>query len=137
MAVDYGLARLGVALSDPTRTLASPLTVLHEKDKGAQINRVVDLAREHGVGRILVGVPVHMDGTNSDMSVMAEKYAAKLERVSGLPVERVDERLTSAAAEELLLDNMRQGRTRRRALKGEIDKVAATLMLQEWLDAQG
>lgn len=132
LAVDFGEARIGLALSDPTGTIAAPLATIHEKDKGAQTRRVAEAAREHGVGKLLVGIPFHMDGSRGPMAEMAEKFARKLEKETGLPVVRWDERLSSAAAEEVLGE---LGKTGRRRRSGDLDAMAACLMLREYLDS--
>ena len=135
MGIDFGEARIGVALSDPTRTLATPLTTLHEKDKGQQIKRTAALMAEHEVTLVVVGIPYRLDGSVGDMAEMAEKFAAKLEQVTGVPVERTDERFSSIAAEGAL--RMADGGKRKKGKqdKGRIDQAAAAVLLQEWLDA--
>ncbi len=138
MGVDFGLARIGIAMTDPTRTLASPFEVLAEKDKGQQIKRVVALAEAHEVAAFVVGIPFMLDGSAGDMAIIAEKYAAKLERVTGLPVVRWDERYTSAEAEERLALSDPRGKRRGkdgRGHKGRLDMYAAAVLLQDWLDA--
>jgi len=140
MGIDFGLARIGVALSDPTRTLASPLTTVHEKDKGAQIRRVVALATEHEVAQVVVGIPYRLDGTVGDIAEVAEKFAAKLEATLDVPVARWDERFSSVTAEDALrvADTGRRKKKRsRKDEKGRIDAAAAAVLLQEWLDGPG
>jgi putative Holliday junction resolvase len=132
IAIDWGEARLGIAVSDPTGTLATPHAVLHEKDKRQQIERVVAVARELGAERILVGIPLRADGAPSGTARWAEKYAQKLEAVSGLPVERVDERFSSVEA----ADKLREARPGRRGPAPELDAAAAAIVLQAWLDAR-
>ena len=135
LSVDWGEARIGLALSDPTGTLASPLTTLHEKDKRAQIERVVELAKQHEVVRIIVGIPFTVDGEEGSMARWARKYAEKLERVGGIEVIGVDERYTSVAA-DFALEAADGGRRRGRD-KGDRDSAAAAIMLQEYLDGGG
>lgn len=135
LSVDWGEARIGLALSDPTGTLASPLTTLHEKDKRAQIERVVELAKQHEVARIIVGIPYTVDGEEGSMARWARKYAEKLERVGGIEVIGVDERYTSVAA-DFALEAADGGRRRGRD-KGDRDSAAAAIMLQEYLDGGG
>lgn len=137
MGVDFGEARIGVALSDPTRTLATPLTTIHEKDKGLQIKRVAALASEHEVAQLVVGIPYMLDGSVGDMAEMAEKFAAKLEATTGLPVARWDERFSSITAEDALrvADGGRKKKKKKgQHDKGRIDQAAAAVLLQEWLD---
>ena len=132
LAIDWGEARIGLAISDPTRTLATPRAALEEKDKGRQISRVVALIAELEVTGVVVGMPLHMDGSATRSTVPAMKYAEKLARLAGVPVTLVDERLTSIEAEERLTE---AGRRPGRADKGRIDSAAAAIMLQRWLDA--
>lgn len=135
LGVDWGEARIGLALSDPTATLASPLATLHEKDKRAQIERVVEVARAHEVERIVVGIPYTLDGQEGNMARWARKYAEKLERVGGIEVIGVDERFTSVAA-DFALEAADGGRRRNRD-KGDRDSAAAAILLQEYLDGGG
>ena len=135
LSVDWGEARIGLALSDPTGTLASPLTTLHEKDKRAQIERVVEVAKTHEVERIIVGIPYTLDGQGGSRAGWARKYAEKLERVGGIEVVGVDERYTSVAA-DFALEAADGGRRRGRD-KGDRDSAAAAILLQEYLDGGG
>ena len=132
MGIDFGEARIGIALSDPTGLIATPKLVLAEKDKGRQVTRVIELAREYDVQKIVVGIPFHLDGEEGVMATTAEKYAAKLERVSGLEVIRVDERLSSVEAERIM--KMTRSKGRKKGLKQELDMVAAAVILQSYLD---
>jgi putative Holliday junction resolvase len=132
LAVDWGAARIGLAVSDPTQTLATPLATLHEKDKGAQIQRVSALVHELEATRVIVGLPLHLDGGESPSARSATKFAEKLARFVDVPVELVDERFTSVVAEERLIEAQRNIRSR--ASKGLIDSAAAAVLLQEWLD---
>ncbi|MFO0751046.1 MAG: Holliday junction resolvase RuvX [Myxococcota bacterium] len=134
MAVDWGGARLGIAVSDPTRTLATPHSTLAEKDKGLQIRRVAALVTELEAVLVLVGIPRHLDGNASDTTVTAEKYATKLATViAPIPVVRVDERLSTVEAEEKLAATSRRPSQKQ---KGLVDRAAAAVLLQAWLDAQ-
>ena len=99
LGIDWGEARIGLATSDPSGIIASPHGTIAEKDKGAQITRVVTLISELEVKRIVVGMPLELDGTEGPMAQMAGRYASKLAEVTGLPVIPWDERLSSAAAE--------------------------------------
>ena len=132
MGIDFGEARIGIALSDPTGLIATPKLVLAEKDKGRQITRVIELVREYDVQKIVVGIPFHLDGEEGVMATTAEKYAAKLERVSGLEVIRIDERLSSVEAERIM--KMTRSKGRKKGLKQELDMVAAAVILQSYLD---
>ena len=137
LGVDFGEARIGLALSDPTRTLATPLTTLHEKDKGQQIRRVAALAAEHEVATVVVGMPYQLDGSVGPMAELAERFAARLEREVGVPVVRWDERFSSVAAEDALRTADGGRRRRGKQDKGRIDQAAAAVLLQEWIDGPG
>lgn len=142
LAIDWGLARIGLAVSDATRTLATPLPALHEKDKRAQIERVVALVASEEITRILVGLPLHLDGAESPSSQAARKYAEKLATRVGVPVELHDERFTSVEAESRLDESAelggrgRRDSRERRADKGRIDSASAAVLLQAVLDRE-
>lgn len=137
LAIDWGLARIGLAVSDATRTLATPLAALHEKDKRAQIERVVDLVAREEITLIVVGLPLHLDGNESDSSKAARKYAEKLGTRVDLPIELFDERFTSVEAESRLQEIGEFGGAKNRQArkdKGRIDSVSAAILLQAWLE---
>ena len=133
LAIDWGLARIGLAVSDATRTLATPLPALHEKDKRAQIERVVALVAAEEITLVVVGLPLHLDGRESDSSRAARKYAEKLATRIDIPIELVDERFTSVQAHERLAEIGGVGRKD----KGRIDSASAAILLQAWLDGRG
>ena len=130
LGVDWGEARIGLAMSDPMGIIASPHSTLEEKDKGAQVRRVVELVQSEGVERIVVGLPLELDGSAGPMAQMAEKYAQKLEELTGVEVIRWDERLTSVAAERAIAA---MGGKRKK--KAKVDTIAACILLQSYLDA--
>lgn len=130
VAIDWGEARIGVAVSDPTRTLATPHVTLHEKDKGQQIKRTQALVAELEATLVLVGLPLHMDGNESPSSKSARKFAEKLAGlIQPIPVELVDERLSSVEASERLA-----ARPTKKSERGDVDRAAAAVMLQRYLD---
>lgn len=130
LAVDPGTRRVGVAVSDPTGTIAQPLTVLPAEPAGSLPERLAALAREHEASELVVGLPRRMDGSLGPEAREARALADRLRLASGLGVTLVDERLTSAAAERALLAGG-LSRARRRQLS---DQVAAALILQTYLD---
>ena len=133
LGLDFGAARIGVAVSDATGSIAMPHAVIHEKNQGEQIRQVLAFVASTGAERLVVGLPLQMDGAHGEMAETVERFAKKLEAVTGLPVHRWDERLTSVAAERSLRD---MGRSRnRRTPKGDVDKIAACLILQAFLDS--
>lgn len=129
--IDYGRRRIGVAVCDATRMLASPLCVREtggDHDADAAFFRGL-VADEELVG-FVVGLPIHADGRASDMSREAERFGAWLERVTGLPVAFHDERYTSHEAAGLLAGaGLSRGRKKARA-----DAVAAQVILASWLE---
>jgi putative Holliday junction resolvase len=133
MAVDPGTLRVGVAVSDPTSTIAQPLTTVPAEPAATLVERLVALAREQDADRLVVGLPRRMDGGQGPEARAARALAQELRRVGGIPVTLVDERLTSVAAERALLAAGAK-RARRRELS---DQVAAALILQSYLDGAG
>jgi len=136
MALDVGHKRIGVALSDPGQVLASSLQVIERKGQQRDLATVVQLVREHEVGKIIVGFPLSLDGTVGQQARVVERYAALLEkklRDSSLdvPVILWDERLSTVAAERLMAEAGRKGRERRE----RIDAAAAAVILQDYLDS--
>jgi putative holliday junction resolvase len=132
LAVDLGTRRIGVALSDPTRTVAAPLDTVIHKERRKDLAAIAALARSHEVGRIVVGWPRNMDGSVGPAARQAEAFAAALRRLVSVPVDLWDERLSTAAAERALLDSDVK-RERRRAVR---DRIAAALILQAYLAAR-
>ncbi|MCA9518816.1 MAG: Holliday junction resolvase RuvX [Myxococcales bacterium] len=135
MGIDYGMARIGLALTDPTRTLVTPLCVVAEKDKGQQTRRVAALAAEHEAAVLVVGVPLHLDGREGEMAATARRFAAKMGQVTGLPVVLWDERMSSLEAADILRGVAAAHGKRGKPMKGRLDQVAAAVILQGWLDA--
>lgn len=137
LALDVGPRRTGIALSDPSRILASPLETV-TLGLRALVSHVCDLIREHGITLVIIGHPELRSGRPSAPARMAEEVAARLRARAGAEVRFWDETLTSWEAELLLGrgPGARGGR-RRRDRKGVVDQVAATLILQDFLDGQG
>ena len=130
LAVDPGSKRVGLAISDPTGTIAQPLTTVAGEPSDTLPSRLADIAREKEVTRIIVGLPRRMDGSYGPEAKSARELADRLRKASGLPVELVDERLTTVAAERSLLE----GGARRAKRRQTVDRVAAALLLQSSLD---
>lgn len=132
LALDVGEVRIGVALSDETRTLASALTTLRAAGPRKAAQAVAGLVREHGVAEVVVGVPYRLDGSVGPQAQKVLVFVARLRRALGVPVTTWDERLTSVAADERLA----QAGVRRRQRKGRLDQAAAAILLQECLDSR-
>jgi putative Holliday junction resolvase len=132
LAIDPGSVRLGLALSDPSGTIAQPLTVLTRRSEPQVLKALDDLVKEHGVELIVVGLPRMMDGRLAAAAQDAQAFGARVGQATGRPVAYWDERLTTVAAERYLID---QGK-RRNKRRQEVDRLAATLLLQGYLDFQ-
>lgn len=137
LAFDLGARRTGVAISDASGTLARPLEVVHGTSLKAQwpaLLAVIDRARseDEPLEAIVVGVPHRLDGRDTDFTVAALDFVARLSRRLDIPVIPMDERLTSVEAEELLSTGERDWRRR----KARLDAAAAAVLLQEYLDTR-
>lgn len=127
LALDYGSARCGCALSDPTGTLATPIDHIERPGTRKGLARVADLVREREVGRVVVGLPLGLSGDDTDQTRETREWAAKLaDRVRPVPVELYDERFTTAIA----------ARSSARARTSE-DSRAAAVLLEDWLALHG
>ena len=132
MALDVGERRIGVALSDPLGLTAQRLTVLNRQGGAAGLEAVRALVSQHDVERIVVGLPLTMRGEQGTQAKRVTAFAEALRRRVAVPVQLLDERLTTVQGERALLE---MG-TSRRARKRVIDQVAAQLILQHFLDGQ-
>lgn len=132
LAIDPGTVRLGLALSDPSGTIAQPLAVLHRRSEAEDLSTLARLVDEHAVEQIVIGLPRTMDGRLEAAAKDAQAFGAQVGERTRRPVAYWDERLTSVAAERYLIE---QGK-RRNQRRQEIDRMAATLMLQGYLDYQ-
>jgi putative Holliday junction resolvase len=133
LGIDFGESRIGLALSDPTGTLAGPLETVHRrKGKRPPLRRLEEIGREHAVERLIVGLPLDLGGNETpwcgEVRAMGDALAARLK----IPVDYVDERFTSARAERAIRSiGLPRGR---RQEKGRVDAAAAAIILQDWLD---
>jgi putative holliday junction resolvase len=131
LGLDLGDARIGVAISDPDRRLALPLgTVLVGQPPG-ELKAIAALVREYGVSRVVLGHPRSMSGAAGPRARQAEEFAGALRSVLEIPVELQDERLTTVEAERAL----REAGVGGRDLRAVVDRTAAAVILQSWLDA--
>ena len=134
MGLDYGSKTVGVAVSDALMMTAQPLeTVTRDSEKKLRktLARIAALAEERGVGLFVLGRPVHMDGSAGERVEKCEAFKELLEKRTGIPVVWQDERLTTAEADEILSESGVPKEER----KKYIDQVAASLILQEYMDA--
>lgn len=133
LGVDWGERRIGLALSDPTGTIASPLTTLtYRARKRPPLRDLERIAREHGAEAIVIGLPLTLAGEESERCGDVRRAGETLAGRLGVPVDYIDERLTSVRAKRVIhsLDLPKSERER----KGRVDAVAAALILQGWLD---
>jgi putative Holliday junction resolvase len=134
LAIDVGERRVGLAISDPTRTLARPLatlTVVPGQALDTVAHKIAQLASEDdGVAEIVVGMPVHLDGSPSEQTTRVAAFVDGLRTRTPIPIRMADERLTSREAESRLAVNERDWRKRKKTL----DAAAAAIFLQEYLD---
>jgi putative pre-16S rRNA nuclease len=129
LALDYGRRRIGLALSDELRLTARPLATFERTNRRDDLRRLREIIRKHGVKEIVVGHPVRLDGSAGEMAAEAERFAARVEKETGLPVELVDERLTSWEARETLAETKpRPGKERL------LDDIAAAIILRDYLE---
>ena len=131
LGVDYGQVRVGLAVSDPGRKIAFPLTTYQRRGRDADAAYFRALVAEEAVGGLVVGLPVHMSGAEGAKAAEARAYGAWLAEATGLPVVFWDERFTTVEAESALWD---AGLTHKQR-KARRDRVAAQILLQTYLDA--
>ncbi len=133
LALDLGSRRIGVALSDPSGTIASPHSVLERAgDPAADHQAIAALVVELEAERVVVGLPISMGGGMGPAARAAMAESEALATVLAVPVETFDERLTTVAADRILLAGRVRGGARRRV----VDKIAAAVILQGWLERQ-
>jgi putative holliday junction resolvase len=130
--IDYGTVRIGIAISNPERTIASPLENYTRRGPEQDAQRFRRLAADEGVALFVVGLPIHLDGGESSISFDARAFGKWLAETTGVAVEFFDERFTSHEAEEFLLaaDMTRKRRKKR------LDKLAAQIMLSAYLEGR-
>ncbi len=133
LGIDYGERRIGLAVSDPTGTIASPLpTLVRRRGKRPPVARVAELAREYEITHIVLGLPLNAEGDEDEWTAEVRQFGGKLAERTGLPVDYVDERFTSAQAERVIRSlGLKKSE---REEKGRVDAVAAVLILQSYLD---
>ena len=129
MAIDYGDAHTGIAISDPTGLLTGFSTTINAYRPEAVAEQVASLCREHGVEELVLGHPINMDGTRGPRSEKAQAMAELLRAATGLPVTLWDERRTTIEAHQIL----HAGGKRMKQHKSSVDAVAATLILEGYL----
>ena len=140
LGVDYGRTRIGLAIADTQSQLPRPLLTLERVNRNEDMRRLRELSREHGVRQVVVGLPLRLDGTRGEMAEEATRFAARLRKQLGLPVDMQDERLTSWEAERLLEEQsgrvLHQSKAHSQGERGRasVDAVAAAVILKEYLE---
>ncbi len=132
MALDVGERRIGVALSDPTRMLASPLTTIRAVPRSTALKRILTLIHDYQVTALVVGLPLTMNGDIGPQATLVQQFVDELRPLIDIPIFFVDERLTTVAAERMMIDLKIKPEQRR----ARIDEVAASIILQDFLDSQ-
>ena len=129
MAVDYGDARTGIAISDLLCSIVGSTTVIHSRKDEKTIAQICELVQSHGVGEIVVGLPKNMDGSEGPRAQLCREFAELVKEATGLPVQLWDERRTTVEAHNILSQHNYHGKKR----KNTVDAVAASLILEGYL----
>ncbi len=129
MAIDYGDARTGIAISDPTGQLTGTAFVVASRNRDRVVSQVAEFVREYGVSEVILGLPRNMDGSLGARAELCQQLAPLLEEATSLPVQLWDERLTTVDAHRILSDTGNFGKKR----KAKVDAVAASLILEGYL----
>jgi putative Holliday junction resolvase len=132
LGIDHGEKRVGLALSDEEGRIAHPLATLERRDHAKLIEQIADIAREREVTTFVVGLPLHLDGSEGASARRARRFAEKLGEKTAITVVLWDERMTTALADRALAE----AGVRAKSRKDKVDRVAAALLLQSWLDAR-
>jgi putative Holliday junction resolvase len=130
LGIDFGEKRIGLAISDPDGRFAVPLTTLERRNDRSALRQIAEIVRREGVERLILGEPKGLDGRGGETAERVRRFGERLAEMTGLPLERVDEALTSAEA----AGRLRQAGIGSRREPGRIDAVAAQILLQEVLD---
>ena len=130
LALDIGTVRIGIATSDIMEIIASAYEVYKRKNPNEDLQHVAKIVQDLSVGEIVIGLPLKMDGTEGQSVEMARQFGEKLAELVSVPVVYQDERLSTVSAERILIESG----VRREKRKGKIDSIAATIILQTYLD---
>ncbi|MDZ7302235.1 MAG: Holliday junction resolvase RuvX [candidate division KSB1 bacterium] len=131
MAIDFGLKRVGLAVSDPMQIIARALDTVTYKSRRELVNRLVAIIQENEIVKIVIGLPRNMNGSEGDMAKAVRQLISELAAIVALPLETWDERLSTVQAERALRE---MGISSRTARRGEVDRLAAVFILQSYLD---
>lgn len=133
MAIDYGDARTGIAISDLLCSIVGTTTVIHSRNAEKTLNEICRIVKENGVGEIAMGLPKNMDGTEGPRAQLCREFAMQVEQAAGVPVKLWDERRTTVEAHNILSAHNYHGKKR----KDTVDAVAASLILEGYLAFRG
>lgn len=129
--IDFGTVRIGVAISDPMQSIASPLDNYNRRDQRHDAAYFRHLVEEQAIARFVVGLPVHLDGHESEKSIQAREFGDWLRQTTGIPVDYFDERFTTSQAQRYLIG----ARLSKKKRKARLDKLAAQIMLAAYLES--
>lgn len=129
LSVDYGDARTGIAVCDKLEFMASPVTVIHERENDRLAVRIAEIAKEKRADKIVLGLPKNMDGSEGFRAEACRAFGAALSEVANLPVDFQDERLTTVSAHQMLKATDTRGKKR----KELVDAVSAVIILEDYL----
>ena len=133
LAIDHGTKRMGIAISDELKMMAHPVEFILAEPFSDFLTRLKELLRDKEVEMILVGMPRNMNGSYGPAALKVQDFVAALKGAVTVPIETWDERLTSAQANRFLIE----GNVRREQRKEKVDKMAAAILLQSYLDSRG
>lgn len=132
LGLDIGSVRIGVAVSDPDGRIASPIAVLDARDLGRAVHELAEYAEDYEIEQVVVGLPLTLGGEEGPQATEIRAVGERLSRELAVPVEYHDERHSSAEAQR----RMREAGLSEKEQRGSVDKVAAAIVLQSWLDTQ-
>ena len=133
LAIDHGSKRMGIAISDETQTIAQPFEFIPAEPFANLLTRLKEILREKEVDLVVVGMPRNMDGSYGPAALKVQEFVAVLKDAIIVPIKTWDERLTSAQANRFLIE----ANVRRSKRKEKVDKTAAAILLQSFLDSRG
>jgi len=132
LGIDYGEKRIGLAISDPSGTVATPLRVIQVSSQDAILRDICACMETYAVERVVVGLPMRMDGSLGPAAEKTRAFVERLSAVTPVPIDSWDERFSTVSAQQALIE----GGTRRKKRKEVVDKLAAQIFLQHYLDAR-
>ncbi len=134
LGLDFGTSKIGVAQANRLTRFANPLQTIHYRNEAALWQQLDLLIQQWQIDEFIIGIPVHMDEKHQAMTQYAKNFSQQLEKRYQRPVHHVDERLTSIEAKSIIRQQRQAGK-KKKTRKGDIDKIAASLILQQWLDS--